>query len=221
VTYVYDKYKHYDYQLSEIQDMILLDQVQQPNFIESGNFMKSCPEFSKLKWLTSGLSSMSGEVVAGSFMSGRFNEGIKPNDMDIYFHSKEHAALWCKINGIRVPEYMFDLCGRVHHHQFVEYNLIIGVPYSGAKDLIAGFDIRACAIAWDPLEDRAIAVEGAVEDCQCKRMVFQTGARSVTVRRLVKYIEKGFDIDHHQKAIFVELLKLKPNRDQEILGGYR
>lgn len=221
MTYVYDKYKHYEYQLNEIQDMILLDQVSLPNFIDSTNFMNSCPEFGRLVWLTSGLSTMSGEIVAGSFMSSKFNENIKPNDLDIYFHSMEHANLWCKINGIRVPEYVFDLCGRVHHHQGIQYNLIIGIPFSNAKDLIAGFDIRACAIAWDPLEDRAIAVEGAIQDCRDKRLVFQTGARSVTVRRLVKYLEKGFEIDHHQKAIFVELLKLRSNRDQEMLGGYK
>jgi hypothetical protein len=89
------------------------------------------------------------------------------------------------------------------------------------RDLIAGFDIRACAVAWDAFEDKVIAVDGAVEDCRDLRIVFQTGARSVTVRRLVKYLQKGFDIDHHQKAIFVELVKLKPNRDQEILGGYK
>lgn len=34
MTYVYNKYKHYESQVDDIRDLILLDQVQQPNFIE-------------------------------------------------------------------------------------------------------------------------------------------------------------------------------------------
>jgi hypothetical protein len=221
MSYVYDKCKHYDYQLNEIQDMILLDQVQQPNFVEYPEFKLQLNAISRLRWLTSGLSPMSGEVVAGSAISYMFNGEIKFNDIDIYFHSIEHANLWCKINNIRIPEYQFGLCGSVWCPQNIHYNLIVGVPFNNIKDLIAGFDIRACAIGWDPIENKILAVEGAVEDCKSKRIVFQTGARCLTVRRLVKYLEKGFSIDHNQKAIFVELIKLKPNRDQEILGGYR
>jgi len=221
MAYIYDKHKHYESQVDDIRDLILLDQVPQPDFIEHAGLKQRLSAFSELNWLTSGLSTMSGEVVAGSFMSSLFNEKIKFGDMDIYFHSVEHANLWCKINGIHIPEYKWDLCGRVSRPGRVEYNLIIGVPFNNSRDLIAGFDIRACAVAWDAFEDKVIAVEGAVEDCRDLRIVFQTNARSVTVRRLVKYLQKGFDIDHHQKAIFVELVKLKPNRDQEILGGYK
>lgn len=218
--YSYNEREHYEYQLNEIHDFILLGQVQYPNFIELQTMSSKLSALSELKWLTSGLSEMNGEVVAGSFMSSIFNAQVKCNDMDIYFHSVEHANLWCKINGIHIPEYKWGLCGVVFRPGRIPYNLIIGVPFYNTKDLIAGFDIRSCAIAWNPREDKITYVEGAVEDCMHKRIVFQTGARSVTVRRLVKYLGKGFGIDHHQKAIFVELIKLKPNRDQEILGGY-
>jgi hypothetical protein len=220
VSYTYDKYKHYDSMLDDVKDMILLGQPIMPNFIEFTNYSLMKADVGTFKWLTSGLSEHSGEVIAGSYMSSHFNNEIKNNDVDIYFHSLEHAKLWCKINGVKMPEIQFDLCGKVIHRTRV-VNVIVGVPFTDARDLIAGFDIRACAIAYDPLANKAIAVEGAVEDCQSKRIVWQVGARNVTVRRLLKYIEKGFKVDHHQNAIFVELLKIRPNRDQELLGGYK
>lgn len=219
MNYTYNKVQHYRRQVDDIKDGILLGQTTMPNFIEFTNFSIIQQELGKFNWLKSGLSEHHGEVVAGSYLSSLFNKDISHNDVDIYFHSVQHAELWCKINGVAVPSIAHGLCGRTHKNGKV-INLITGIEFSNAKNLIAGFDIRACAIAFDPQVDTAYAVEGAVDDCHNKRVVWQVGARSVTVRRLLKYVEKGFSIDNHQKAIFVELVKIRSNRDQELLGGY-
>ena len=219
MAYEYIRHDHYKSQLDDIKDMILLGQPIVPNFIEFTNYSLIKQDVKTFNWLTSGKSEHSGEVIAGSYMSSQFNNKIVNNDVDIYFHSIEHAVLWCKINGVSMPAIQLNLCGKVLHKSRT-VNLITGIPFTDARDLIAGFDIRACAIAYDPQVDKAIAVEGAIEDCESKRIIWQTGARNVTVRRLLKYLQKGFNIDGHQNAIFVELLKIRPNRDQELLGGY-
>ena len=216
---LYDSYynpkEHYEKQLDEIQNYILLNDKPEFEFeIVDANL-----EYG-LHWLKNSSDKMKGEIIAGSFMCNYFNGSVEYNDIDIYFHSKEHAISWCKINDIILPiSFVHSLCATVYKN-FKKYNLIIGIPFENAQDLISKFDIRACAIAYDPLNCKIINVKGAVGDCINKRIVFQTQAKAITVKRLVKYIEKGFSIHPYQRVIFVELLKTKSNIDQELLGGY-
>jgi hypothetical protein len=179
-----------------------------------------CQEMRMLRWLCPE-PGMSGELVAGSFISSRFGRTY-PNDIDIYFHSIEHAQAWCRLNKATMG-YMSGICGNAYKKGLgMHINLIVGIPFVEARDLLIGFDIRACAMAYDPVAKKIIAVEGAHEDCEQKRIVWQTTARSITVKRLIKYItEKGFMVDSYQRAMFVELLKIKSNIEQELAGGYK
>lgn len=213
--YIYNAKEHYESQMENIEDLILLGNTRLEKTTEVSRDWFYLQDLTKLRWLTS-LSEHHGEVVAGSYMSAAVNKSIRYNDIDVYFYSKEHANLWCKINYISIPEYVFDLCATVYR-KGVKINLIIGIPFNSVEDLISSFDIRACAIAYVPETNKIIEVEGALDDCKHKRIIFQTGAKYITVKRLVKYLDKGFSIDEYQQVIFSELIRFKPNRDLEIL----
>jgi len=216
----YNAEEHYKKQIDDIQNSFLLNDKPVPEFLYRNENLILTSPINALRWLNESEYVDNGEIIAGSYMCHYINQSIIHNDIDIYFHSKEHATLWCAINGFSKPtNFMYDLCAHVYRN--VTYNLIVGVPFNTPEDLISHFDIRACAIAYDPVKRQVISVQGAIGDCVDKRIVFQTEARSITVKRLVKYIEKGFKVDKYQRAMFVELLKMRSNRDEEFLEGYK
>jgi hypothetical protein len=217
----YDAKEYYEKQVNDIQNSILLNDKPVPVFDYKNENLNFMSPVNTLRWLDKSQHEWSGEVIAGSYMCYYINRSIIHNDVDIYFHSKEHATLWCAINRFNPPtDFIHDLCAHVYRNS-VTYNLIVGVPFKNTEDLISHFDIRACAIAYDPVKCKVTSIQGAIQDCINKRIVFQTEARSITVKRLVKYIEKGFKIDKYQRAMFVELLKMRSNRDEEFLEGYK
>lgn len=173
-----------------------------------------------------------GEVIAGSALTHCVNSAIDAQDVDIYFHSKEDALKWSTYHHTRVfidksayprnpPEITdSEFCANTEMYG-IRFNLIWGLTYTDAKSLIAGFDIRACAIAYDPNTDKAYHVHGALQDCFNKHIIFQTNARVVSVARLIKYINKGLTIDKYQRSIFAELIKSgKHDRLLELITGY-
>jgi hypothetical protein len=129
------------------------------------------------------------------------------DDIDIYFKTKEDAQAFIAVNGI--PAYFnFDgpMCayGTVGEHKM---NLIYGVEYNSPGHLISRFDIRACSMAIDPTSNTLFVVKGAIEDATRKQITFNPVPRGVSVRRLTKYIKKGFEIEGYQSLYFVELVR--------------
>lgn len=200
--------------MDDIQDLILLGKISKPTASECLLSDLNTPNdfFNKVNFVGE-------EVIAGSFMSKIVNPHIEAADLDIYFKNVEHATEWCKANHLHMTEIHHNMCNYVTS-PYGSTNLIVGIPFEDPVDLISGFDIRACSIAYYPATQKVYYLDGALKDCVNRTIVYQIGARHVTVTRLVKYLKKGFHIPSTQKAIFAELLKLKPNRDQELLGGY-
>jgi hypothetical protein len=164
----------------------------------------------------------SGELIAGSFMSGIVhNTSITHGDVDIYFKSKTDADLFCTANPKLKQMYKGDVAAQLADNNTV-INLIFGVSFDSPEELISRFDIRACSIALDPNTNTTYALKGAAGDCAMKRIVFNPNPHNTTVARLVKYVEKGFVIDAYQRLFFAELLKGTQYRpDLELTTGYR
>lgn len=172
---------------------------------------------SELKWINRG------ELLAGSFVAGPLigNNDFEANDIDIYFKSHKDAIDFAAINKV----YTFDtnskvaLRARIRDHGF---NLIYGITYDNAADLIYRFDIRACSMAFDPNLNKLYWVHGAVEDAMRKRIVYNPCPHNTSLARLIKYTKKGFFIDPHQRLFLIELIKsnaIDPNL--ELISGYR
>ncbi len=129
-------------------------------------------------------------------------------DIDIYFKSKDDAKLFLNLNGGNngFSDFTNPMCsyGYIDSHKI---NLIYGVEYNTPAHLISRFDIRACAMAIDMNTRELHVVKGAIEDATQKKIVFNPVPRGVTVRRLTKYIKKGFNIEQYQSLFFVELLR--------------
>jgi hypothetical protein len=168
-----------------------------------------------LRWINRG------ELVAGSFMCNYTANAEIPNkDIDIYFKCKADVETFMGAN--RVWSMTHNDIANIVLYGGVMYNLIHGVHYDDPEDLISHFDIRACSIALDPCTNTVYNVEGALSDCARKRIIFNPVPHNTTIARLVKYAQKGFDIDPYQRLFFAELIRSeKYNYDLEISTGYR
>lgn len=151
-------------------------------------------------------------LISGSFVMHHVSKNVgnvdhKFDDIDVYFKTKADAQAFLTLNAANGWMFNFDnpMCayGDIEGHKF---NLIYGVDFTSPGHLISRFDIRACAMAIDPNTNTLYVVQGAIEDATQKNITFNPVPRGVTVRRLTKYIKKGFDIEGHQSLFFVELL---------------
>lgn len=203
--------KLYETQLNELRNKVLLDDSE-----VSHKFLSINPKFPLITGVTF---INAGEVVAGSSMAKMANTSIQANDIDIYFHSKQDVLAFLVAN-----KWSYNLSDLEKAQMCIrhgDYNLIFDIPFTTPESLISKFDIRACAIAYKPSENRAVWVEGAPEDAVNKVIHFLTSPRSVSIHRLLKYIEKDFKIDKYQRVIFAELIKLGyHDSDLELTTGY-
>jgi len=168
-----------------------------------------------------------GELISGSFMSKTVTQAhsgsaaFEAADIDIYFKTKEDAQSFCRLNQMYGFEFSNPMCSYGAHDVF-KFNLIYGVEYDTPAHLISRFDIRACAMAYDPKTELVHIVRGAIQDCIGKEIYFNPVPRGVSIRRLVKYVEKGFKIsDKHQRLFFSELVRSPIySPELEIITGY-
>lgn len=170
-----------------------------------------------------------GELISGSSVAQKMvrklyysSLGPSANDIDIYFKSIDDAKTFCSIN--KIYDINFDaknsVCAYAYYNK-IKLNLIYGIEYSSPADLICRFDIRACSMAIDPNNKKLYLVRASVEDAYHKQITFNPVPRAVNVNRLVKYINKGFTIDPHQRVFFAELLQTDIySQKQELITGY-
>lgn len=155
-----------------------------------------------------------GELISGSFMSKtvatafiKHPVAFEAADVDIYFKKKEDAQEFVRINNISGFDFSSPVCS-YGHDLSIKLNLIYGVEYASPANLISRFDIRACSMALDPSNNLLYIVRGAINDCSSREIVFNPVPRGCSVRRLVKYVEKGFSIDDkYQRLFFAELIR--------------
>lgn len=169
-----------------------------------------------------------GELIAGSFLCNiASGADVRHGDIDIYFKCKADADHFVQVNRVHVwpnqfpGTYTNKVAVKAVHDNY-QLNLIFGIQYSDPKDLISRFDIRACSIAYDPQFNLVYAVRGALADAVNKRIVFNPIPHNTTVARVVKYAQKGFDMEAYQRLFFAELIRSNMyNPDLELSTGYR
>ena len=168
-----------------------------------------------------------GELISGSFMSRTLlraaygNTNLVAEDVDIYFKCKDDAVEFLRLNNMFSFDLESDVCGYGSANG-IKYNLIWGIEYTSPENLVGRFDIRACAIAFCPNTQTVWAVRGAIDDANAQKIVFNPVPRGVSVRRLVKYVEKGFQIDPHQRLFFAELIRSDLySSTLELITGYK
>lgn len=154
-------------------------------------------------------------LISGSFVMHHVSKllcgaNISYDDIDIYFKCKADAEAFANTNIKNSTFGGFDfsnpMCAYGHTGKD-KINLIYGVEYNSPAHLISRFDIRACSMAIDPNSNTLHVVRGAARDATTRDIVFNPVPRSVTVRRLVKYLKKDFEIKKHQSIFFAELLR--------------
>lgn len=175
----------------------------------------------RLSWINRG------ELVSGSFIANEVSKffngmGFEFEDIDIYFHSKDDAEKFCRVNGIYNADFSDkkQMCTSFYHLGD-KLNLIWGVSYANARDLISEFDIRACSMAYDPNNSKVYAVSGAIDDAKSKSIVYNPIPRAVSIRRLLKYTQKGFSMSKYQRLFFAELIRTDIySSELELTTGY-
>lgn len=211
-----DKKAMYERQLEQLANLLLLKDKPYCEF--EYNLPVLIGQVNNRSWIAPFTWLNRGELMSGSYMSWIINNKIPYSDIDIYFHCEKDAYEFAELNNRKIKNNVEGICLYTTNNE----NLIYGIPYSTPEDLISVFDIRACAIAYDPTNNQVISVKEAIGDAKDKVLTFQVGARSYSLNRLLKYVtEKGFTIDSWQRAIFVELIKSSnADKDIELLGTY-
>jgi len=156
-----------------------------------------------------------GALISGSFIMSAVVKQITAaeigyDDIDIYVKSKDDALMFVELNGfggLPTAEISNPMCLYVFAPTGEKINVIYGIEYDSPGDLISRFDIRACSMALDPNDNKLYTVRGAIEDALSRSIFFNPVPRAVTLRRLVKYINKGFTICAQQSVFFSELIK--------------
>jgi hypothetical protein len=204
-----DEQKYYDYQCNQLAAYIILEDKKPHIHVDSCKIQVI--DKPKLTFINRG------ELISGSMVSCMAASSLSyltggdllwpVKDMDIYFKSKEDAFLFCTTNNMFTQiDDSNPVCGYIKTPQF-NINTIWGIHYDSPEHLISNFDIRACSMAWDPNSDTLFAVSGSIEDAKSMKINFNPTPNSVSVRRLVKYAQKGFNISAKQRLFFVDLLK--------------
>lgn len=168
------------------------------------------------------------EIIAGSSLMGLIKiydkKQIPYDDVDIYFQTKKDADEFMKLNRTigcvsskdpfcRYTKAIVDGGKRV-----IKLNLIYGVPHRSVRHLIGRFDIRACAIAYTPKDHTFHYVEHALLDIVHREINYQLSMRGTTIKRLLKYTQKGFTIRPVQRLLLVELLPMKHVQSSELVA---
>lgn len=174
----------------------------------------------KLKWLGKG------ELVAGSYAASCICallhiSLLKADDIDIYFKSKKDAMEFNNINGLYNRDgWESDVC-TVSKMDGIVFNLIYGVDYDSPQELISSFDIRAISIAIDPSNSEVHVVNGAIQDLADRTMVFNPTPKHTSIKRIVKYTQKEFTMEPHQRLFFAELIRSDIySPEVELITGY-
>lgn len=207
----------FNYQMNGIANSVIL-----------GDFHETCKTYTKQVDSSTDFKFINvGEVIAGSSICNILNNHIEANDIDIYVHSIDDAIKLLDINNVT-----HDLKGKLVDlteckvcftvvWRGIKINLIWGVKYKDAEDLISRFDIRACSMAFDPNSSIFTVLAGALEDSINMDIHFNLNPRSISVARLLKYISKGFKIDKYQRVVFAELIRTGHHfNDLELTTGY-
>ena len=172
-----------------------------------------------LRWINRG------ETIAGSFMCGVVPYSSVPHaDIDIYFKCKEDVNDFMRSNRNMHTRHVNEVLTYTYavEDKKYEFNLIHGIPYNDPEDLISRFDIRACSIALNPCTNTLYSVSGSFSDIVAKRITYNPIPRGTTIARLIKYIQKGFIIDAHQRLFLSELIRSNQyNPEIELMTGYK
>lgn len=158
---------------------------------------------SSINWINKG------EIISGSSVMQLFNNSIDADDVDIYFHSREDAIEFLKLNKSFNCQISDEdrICKYAHFKSGNKCNIIWGIEYADGIDLIKGFDIRACSMFIDPNAKQFVSLCGAITDAYTMKIHFNPTPRAITVARLIKYIEKNFEIDRYQRLLFADLIR--------------
>ena len=209
--------KLFEEQMNVRANYLLLGDDRLPNPPLNSANVKTTPIISTtLKWINRG------EIIAGSWVSSEvFNSKFGAADVDIYFKSRNDVEDFLKLNRLVGKLSMNKIAATVDTPGF-SLNLIFGVHYEDVGDLIYRFDFRACSTALDPNSSTIYWVDGAVDDALQRRIVYNPLPHNTSIARLVKYVNKGFTIDAHQRVFLLDLIKTGTvNPDVELTSGYR
>lgn len=199
----------YDFQVEHLANAILIDDY------NANIAVDKCSAFFKTPFIFPEGTLLSGSFIM-SHVASHFTNGsssLKYDDIDLYFKSKADAQLFLSMNNLDPAHGFyggFKFSGPMCAYGIIgklKVNLIYGVEYKDAGDLISRFDIRACSMALDLNANTLYFVRGSIEDATQCHLTFNPVPRGVSVRRFTKYIHKGFEADKYQNLFFVELLR--------------
>jgi len=151
-----------------------------------------------------------GEIIAGSAVSSTWSN-LSPSDMDVYFNTYDQIVEFVRANeGRNLLDTEIQALNKSKNVHISFGRTVINAilyDFKSEIDIISKFDIRASSMAFNPQTSKLFTINSAIEDAMARRIVFNPFPNRTSLCRLLKYIQKGYEIDRYQMAVFTELIK--------------
>ena len=175
------------------------------------DFLNHLPTASVLEYLIEILPkcNMDGPWIAGGALHRTYRKlSLNDSDVDVFFKNKEQLDKYLfELNANDLTSGMYTVKSYVvsewHHTVVVSYmdtdwkiQCISFKYFDTIEDLFRSFDINVCRIAYDGND--VILEENVLNQIQNNNLKFNMGSiyyPSVTLKRLIKYIKMGYNIE--------------------------
>ena len=158
---------------------------------------------------------VNGPWIAGGCLHRTYrNLSLTESDIDVFFKDKEQLDKFIlELNASSIDNTLFKIKSMIvsewHHTLELEYmNNVIKIQcvsfkyFESIEKLFESFDINLCRVAYDGTN--VIHEENALNDIHNNQLRFNQGSifyPSVTLKRLIKYVKMGYNIEDNDLKI--------------------
>ena len=196
-------------------------------------FVKHLPTASALEYLIEVLPKCTSEgpwIAGGSLHRPYRNLPLVDSDVDVFFKNKEQLDKFLfdiKVYALRTGKYKTSsyIVSEWHHTIVVSYmnydwkiQCVSFKYFESIQDLFKSFDINICRIAYDG--DNVVYEQNVFDQIKNNKLKFNVDSinyPSVTLKRLVKYIKMGYDVEDEDLRILTHAFYKSKKKAIDIL----
>lgn len=135
---------------------------------------------------------------AGGYVIATMLTNVEDSDMDVFFRTRDACE-----EAVRAAKKLDLVQYETARATRLKNNIdLVHYQFTDPETMIAGFDIRACMVAFD-YSGGWFQHEEAISDIQSKKMILTqfTGADAITsIQRIAKYGNRGLKLDRMEAA---------------------
>ncbi len=155
--------------------------------------------------------------IGGGFLTRYINGEILEGDIDLYCDS--HKTFMYTLDKLKTNNCIEPICNNANVRRLFYDNYpihLIGLMYfDSARSIIESIDYTICQFVYD--FDKLYCNDTSLHDLGQKRLIISNighGSSSSKVKRLLKYVRRGFTIDSNNLSYLLENLSCSSNSNE-------